>query len=359
MDVYMIKISLITLFHFFFQSKPGLRNSKVYAFLCGTILFLVAALRSHLVGHDTSNYIRMFENMKYASFNDVWVNFTSLYATREATYNLLTKVISELGFTAQAWLAIVAGMFTCSLVRLIQRYSNDMYLSIVMFISLGYFGFSLTGLKQTMAMTIIMWSFKDLLENNVRIFFLKVIMASSLHLSAITFLLAYPMSKLKVRVKHVGVIIIVFGVTSLFPDQVRRVLFTYFVPNIYMRYADNDAALNATGFIIQLFIFMFCYFLSPKSRKSGAEDGKYNIVMNLLFLGLVFQSFAAVVAESFRIRMYYSLFSILAETWAFNKVKRYDRFLIKSLIVAVLLLYYFLFSRTHAGVYPYWFFWQV
>ena len=105
----------------------------------------------------------------------------------------------------------------------------------------------------------------------------------------------------------------------------------------YEYYLNDGTALTISGFIIQLAIYLFCLLYKKEVLKSDTSNIS---LYNLLFLGLVFQVFSAVIAEFFRISMYFSIFSLVLIPKAIGTIKNKKlRAIIYLLVLLALVLY--------------------
>jgi len=250
---------------------------------------------------------------------------------------VFSKVISLLGASYRVWLAIIAGFFCYSISKFIYKYSEEAYISVIALVSLGYFYFSLSGLRQTLALSIILFSYKYLIERRLIPFIIVIIFGSLFHFSAIVFLIAYPLSRMKIGWKQVVGVLAALVAAYLFRPQIIGLLSNLNMNDQYTYYLEHGTTLTISGFLIQLFIYLFCLYFKNDILKC---DNKNLTLYNLLFLGLVFQAFATVIAEFFRISMYFSIFSIVLIPKAIVAEKdKYLRVIIYFVVLAALILY--------------------
>ena len=300
-------IILILLSDFFIQisiTNPE-RKKRYILIFSGIPLFLYAALRGSSVGTDTLRYINSYlinTNYKLSAM------LSMIGELKDPGYQILSRVFGIVFPNPQWWLAFVAGIYIISVFSLIKNYSPYPIISVLAFVALGYFSFSLTGLRQTVAMSIILSSFKLIEDGKLLKFVLLVLFASLFHVSAIVFLILYPISKTRVGYKHLIVFLIATVTLLAFQSIVRILIGILFGNNRLAGYADRTTSLTASGFIIQLLIFIFCiyYYYTTEYRNS-----RINMLVNCSFIGLCFQMFATMIAEMFRVSMYFSIANIV------------------------------------------------
>ena len=129
-------------------------NNKIFIIFAGTLLLIISALRRFDFSKDVIWYVNNYNLLIYQNLSELWLNFIN-NSGKDPFFYLFSKIISLLGFNSQIWLAIIALIFCYSIFKLIYNYSSDPYISIVALISLGYLLFSLTGLRQTLALSMI------------------------------------------------------------------------------------------------------------------------------------------------------------------------------------------------------------
>ncbi|NQU80861.1 MAG: EpsG family protein [Bacteroidetes bacterium] len=326
-------------------------NNKLFIQISGFSLFLICALRDVNFGDDGVRYMQKYLYFSNVNISVLWTDFLT-FEVKDPFFNLFSKIISILGFSYQFWFAIIAAIFCTAVSTTIYKYSSSIIISFIALISLGYLYFSMTGLRQTIALSMILISYKFLRERKLVVFIIIVVFGALFHSSALIFLLAYPFAYMKIGWKQILSVGSSLVMAFLFSNQLRQLIRVIGWNKYLSYYADRDIKLTISGFIIQLLIISFCLFY-----KKGVlfEDKKNISLYNLLFIGLIFQSFAIVVAETFRISMYFSIFSIILipKTLAVKKDKIIT--LILYLVVSSALIAYILWSGLLFG---FKFFWQ-
>ncbi len=270
-------------------------------------LFVIAAFRSPYFGPDTLRYVNRFDTLQYINFSVFWNNFIN-FSGKDPAFYLLAKIISMIGINAQGWLAILSSAFIFSISKMIKRYSDEPYISFIALISLGYFYFTLTGLRQGLALSIVLLSYDYLKHRKLLPFIITVIIASAFHSSALIFLIAYPIVKLNVGLKYIVGAILAFAISLFWGNAIHNLVGVIGWTENLSAYSGGGYSLSYTGFIIQLVILSFCLIYKKDLTKNN-DDNK--IIFNLMFIGLIFQAFSSVIAEFFRISIYFSIFSIL------------------------------------------------
>lgn len=290
------------------NTKQQITNKKVFCILAGIFLFLIAASRNLNYG-DVLDYKSTYATLPYISFEKLFSDWLS-DDLKDFGFYAVSKVFADLGINADGWVLSIAFVFAVFCAVYLYKFSEQPYIGLLVMLSLFY-GFTFTGLRQTVALAICFLSYQFISEKKLMPFIISVLVAALFHSSAIIMLPAYFIAKLKIGLKQpimVGISVIV----SVFFPSVFRNLITRLAWNDYLlEYSDREETLSWAGFIIQLAIWAFCLYF----RRSIKEDNKYmrafiDALINCLTIGLCLQSFAPVVAESFRLSYYYSMCAI-------------------------------------------------
>jgi len=321
------------------------KNRDIFIFIACFGLFLIASFRSPYFGSDTIHYVYKYFSFQYIDFSVFWVNIFNS-SIKDPTFYLLGKVISMIGINAQGWLSILSFLFISNVYRLICKYSGEPLLSFVALISLGYFYFTLTGLRQGLAISIILFSFEYLKNRRLILFFVSVSLAALFHSSALIFLIAYPLVCIEARYEYLVGALLAFIVSFFMGDAIRFIVGTIGWTKYLSAYSVSTYSLSYAGFIIQFLVLTFCLIY----RKQLSYKNDENIILyNLLFIGLVFQAFSSVIAEFFRLSMYFSIFSILLIPNAILAEENKKLRVIQYLAIFTALVSYVFWSNQFSG----------
>lgn len=327
------------------------KNKKMFLLISLGGLFIIAALRSINFGIDVVWYVNTYEKLSYISINQIALDFIQGNGKDQFFY-LISKVFEIIGINHQMWLSILSGIFLVSVYKIIEKYSPIPYLSIIMLISLGFYYFTLTGIRQGLAISIVLLSFDLLRKKRIIPFIIIVFIAALFHASALIFLIAIPIINLDVELKQVAIIILALVVAFFMGDYIRYGVSFIGWTDTLSGYATRSATLNLTGFFIQLSIYLFCFYFRSRLIKSEETN---KLLLNLLLLGLVFQSFTIVIAEFFRISLYFSIFSILLVPRSIVQINNKHLRLLIYIVIIVILVFYIYWSGNFSD---YEFFWS-
>ena len=346
----LVCIGAIFTFAYIFSIRGSKRGRIYFIVASGLILFLYAALRGVLPGTDMMGYIRRYNLYSTYSFEQIVSIFES--EVKNPTFHMLGWGLSKIGFThAQWWIAIIAGAYLIPTMIIIYKESPHPLISMVMFLALGFFTFSLTGLRQTVAMSLIYLSYFYLRDRKLSRFIILVLIAALFHASALLFLIAYPLSQRKLGIVQTLIFVASLLAIILFENAIRNLMVISLEDSYLAGYAERETGLNLVGFFVQggMFLISLIYYSSTIKKYPNAI-----IFYNLALIGLIFQFSSTMIAELFRVSMYFSFFNIILLPMAISTEQKNEVKLIEEIGCIMLLLIYML----RKGIPEYIFFWQ-
>ncbi len=344
-------------------------KSKFKILISGIVLFLLMGLKGENVGNDTINYILFFNRMKTIS---TLIDPKSRF---EIGYQIYSKIIS-LFFDCQGLFIITALIcITCVLYGIIKNSKNWQY-SLFLFVGLRFYYFFLSGLRQSIAVSIVIVAYTFLKQKKVIRYILLVLLASTFHFSSLVFLLALPMSKMKFTYKNIFDILVITLIIYIFFTPILMILLNY-MPDYYSGYLITEAVstnnlANYIEMVIPIFVLMFVGFTGyfRENNINNTEEGKENIKkkhdVDLQLFFLLISSVLSFVATRAsildRMVQYYWIFSIITITNIIFSIKDTKKrtiwFLIISLFVILYNITILIIRPEWTLIIPYKFFWQ-
>ena len=288
---------------------------------------------------DTPEYYDLYVEMSDISIEDIFLrNLPYLYIRYEIGWLLLTKALSLLFSTPQALMIVESTVIIGCYAYFIKKYSPSPWLSVLIFLCTLY-PQSLFVLRQHMALALCLLSVQFIIERRIKPFSAIVLLAFTIHASAIIFFLFYFLYKVKINVRFyrsLVLITIVLYCAGLFLLQ--YLIGIGLIDNYYSSYFD--AISNYTSLIICLLEFLFIrYFYGLGSDIVGIEKFLYMQMLLCLSLSIV----ALTTPFGGRLSTYFSFFEILV--FPLCAYKSGNRLLIG---VVAMIFILFAFLRMHA-----------
>lgn len=355
MAVYLLLFFILIIVWLCIYAQNDEKRYRWENFCCiaATFLFvLFSALRGKTVGADTVDYVRDYSVFAQYSYRKIF----EIYGDNPGYY-FLSKFAANMGVSLQLWFGIVALLYVGTVSKLISKYSTDKAFSYIMFLALGYYAFSLAGLKQTLAMTCTIWAFICLLEKKYVRFALLIIIASVFHLSSLIYILALGIWLIRKMKYFYSIMVAVFILFAINYVWIFNLIMSIIDNEHYNSYIGVEETYSPTVLLVQLAIIVTCLILVKWFEHSNDEDTR--VFFGMACLGAMIQMFAFVVASSFRASMYYSLFGfiLLPKCLELQRDTVYRRGW-KMGLAAIFILYFIYTNRDGSSIVPYMFYWN-
>lgn len=245
------------------QNREAISGDKMYVVVIGIVLTLFMGLRATTVGCDVVQYIN-----RYNSANELY-NLGTSYS--EWGYNYLSYFFHNiLNWDFQAFLFIISLMCIASISVCIYKYSDNALLSIITYLTIGNFTINMSGLRQTIAISLtIIAIFMAERRKPVKFYFL-VLLATIIHNSSIVFLPVYFLWGRRINRKQ-GIILLGVASAAVFYRSLLTPVITILSPK---RYSKIDLAEGyAINILVILVPIIFCIYSVLFMKME--EDGKY------------------------------------------------------------------------------------
>ena len=317
---------------------------KTRLFVILTIFFfgvIISGYRRFDFTEDNLTYIDYFIENSKKSLSQSWQEVLS-NSDKDPFYYFLGNVFSKLGFTYRGWFVFIAAVYMGGFCYITYKYSKDYFISVLILVTQSYFYFSMTGLRQTLAMGVCFFAYDFAVRRKPIKFVLAVFLAYLFHSSALIFAVFYFIKNLKINYKYWFAAIIALAVSFLYPSFINNVVERLAWSEEIAKYADSTTGLTISGFIIQFCILLFCYVLTRFDAKNDTYRKPWFAAM---VAGLVIQAFAVNIDNIFRMAMYFSVYGTLAVPDAIELQEIKSRRLTFWIITAVLMLYFLQASK--------------
>ena len=275
----------------FRRNNPEITD-KIYLFLASVALMLLTGLRGSKVGADTRGYIRNFLEMDGFSWKFALSEKSGRF---ESGYKLWTKLVGAITDSEVVFLVCSAALFALFLGIYINKNSKNRFLSIILYYTVSGFSFQLSGIRQALAMAIVLVSFDFIKERKFFRFLIIVFLASLFHKSAFAVIPMYFIAHIKMNFKNflifitTGILIWAFKLPLLdFANNVLgyeksaigfeggavyvvamysiTILASYIYMNLLLKDEKNVVFFNITFF--SLFIYILRYYVQIAERIS-------------------------------------------------------------------------------------------
>lgn len=326
---------------------------KKYCILAGAIWILISGLRSLSVGADTYGYYQSFESVKFESFESLLAKFLLnrpwLEVVRDPGYYLLVKIFQFFSGDNRVFLLFIATVFMIPFAFYVLRDSENPMLSFLLYSTLFYSFFSITGQRQTIATALaVLIGDKFIKERKLIPFLLLVLIASTIHRSSLIFLPFYFMAEFPITKKAPLIWTPLFILSFIFRAQIKDFLIDE--SGSYASFAGTYNGAGTPVFTVLLVIILILAFLTIQIDR---DIERHKRLYNGLFAAMLFTPLTWLNPSAMRIVQYFSLYLVLLLPVIVNRLfKKETR---TQAVAAIILILFILLIRTNPS---YSFFWS-
>lgn len=328
-------------------------KKKVFVFLATVQWILLSGLRHMSVGADTENYRIYFLKDQMMTWEEAANNFIGVYFQgvegKDPGYVFFEKLCGNFTQNYQVYLIIIAIVFFVPFGYFIYKNSCEPTFSFLIFSSLFYAFFAITGHRQTIATALSVLIGYELIKKRKLVpFILLVLIASTIHKTALLFLIFYFAANIKITKGYVITMLVSIFTLFVFKDA-----FAVFVKVLSGYQKDYAFAYADAG--TQTFTLMFTLVTAVALWKMNTvlkNNPNAKHYYNALFLAFLFVPLTFVNPSAMRVVQYFSLFLVFLIPEVIRAFNKKERPLVYVVAAGVLLV---LFIRTDP---QYLFFWQ-
>lgn len=297
MSVYSIILVLLIVGSFFFDNKKT--SGLLFFFGMIFLIAVITGLRSENVGHDTANYIFIYENVKSLAFTNVFT--TPPYNVLEPGYLLLSWLCGNIGLSPYIFILITSLFCIVSIGIWIWQNSKTPMFSLLIFFCMFY-TFFLTGLRQSIALSIVLLSYKAINKSRWKMFIAFIILGFLFHRTALVFGLMFLISKVKNANNMLLLSLLAFPVIYTVRASVFPIL------TLVSDRFENYEILNhgdATNYTILLAIVCIAACICSLSKTHILDEYRRNQVC--LMVSFLIMPFVGLNGSIMRVAMYFTM----------------------------------------------------
>lgn len=338
MTAYIILLFLIVIFQLCSNNITNKDKSKnVFLLFAFITLYLFFVLRDFSVGRDIPGYIEVYELTKDIPFNN-WD-----YVYMEKGYQFLMKICNILGLSSRLFFFIVNLIILAPLWLFLKKYSVNPFMSLFLYICFQFFAFSMTGLRQAMAMSLCLVAFIFAMKDGKKNFFYYLIfvaLASSIHTSALIYIPTYFLMRIRVSIQ--SLIMYIVGVIVCY--GISRTGIVYIMSSFEKNTSISELATLGLSLVLFIGFTIMSYFVAIKHKNSKDKEmsrftsAGFNIMAASICTLILFNG-----SLLLRASMYYYIIQLAIIPLFFASLPPKGRH-IGSTAFIVFMMYHFFFS---------------
>lgn len=295
-SIYVIQIILILFFGFLFRN-----DKKKFLLAAFIVLFVVMAFRhAEKIGVDSAtSYYNAYTNIEKEIIK--WPN---------PGLQMIMKLLHSVNADYQ-WVIVITAAWVCfAYYRLLVKYSENGFISVMWFLGMLFYSFLFSALKQAWAMAFLCFAFDAVFKRKPIRFLLFVGLAVIFHFPALIFLPAYFVARLRINKSFPILMFSILVVVFVFRQQILNLMVSSY-ENHEGDYS-SDAQFLGTKFIFMGLMLAYGFYQYLSNNNPAIH--KRTIFPSLLYymgIAAVIQTFCFYSNNFERLADYYYQFSIL------------------------------------------------
>lgn len=269
----------------------------------------------------------------------------------EIGFHTLTKALTFFTDDALWFFVAVAVIVLVSVAIFLQRNSFNKHLALYFYFTLGLFAFSMAGIRQTLAMAICLFAYEEIKKQRLLRFLLIISVAFLFHQSAVFFIPAYFIGRVKWNIiTGVGIFSVV--ILSLFSFEM-----LINIANTVLGYS-YELENSDTG-IIYFFLILCITLFSIQYRKQLISMSQHNQIFINLQIFVLYLWILRLLSRTAERPAFYYLFAtviILEQTISSIKDKKLRLIVYIGAIILATILFLYRAERD-PNLTPYYFIW--
>lgn len=334
-------------------------QKQIYFIFNYSLLFFLSAFRTKHVGADTETYLYAYHQSGQAVIDGFYS--ADLYHF-EFGYVLFNKFLLAFSDNEQLLLIVTSAVTVFGIGYFFYKYSDNLYLSTVLFFGLYFYIYTFTPIRQGMAVMLILWAFAYLWQEKKWQYILLVILAGTLHTTSFVFLplvLCVPLNKRKVIILSIvggvfTVLICLYGVTLFAQQLLGSEKYSIYLTLEAERQSNGIGAAMMKGVLCLLVAGIACSGLRKRVigvLKEERQKALWLVMMMVLTFYVVMASYY--IGFLGRIIINFYIFICLLIPMLFEKWNSFNKFLTYPVIILIIFLYLWrsLSGDFNSGIY--------
>jgi len=343
-------------------------TSKLVIMFSASVLLLFMSCRSPEVGADTSQYIYGFKQISNTSLKELFdirvIGLGGGYELNfEYGYRLFNKIVSFFSTSGQTITIANSILILLLLFSLIKEKSDDVFLSIWLYITLGIFQTQMNMSRNAIAILLCYHGLKYIEQRKLSKYLFFVILGTLFHTSSVLFIPFYwIVPKVELTKKNLWIILASSFILGLGFSIVRPYFVKYLPLGLGEYFIKNTAKFESlvVGALHLLLVLYVWIFISKTKRDDAIKEeqvGIWMFIANIVFFCIGFD-----VAAATRMAALFGPYLIILLP---NMIKRGTKSENKRLLIVAVLIFltgiqYILRLKINniGSTLPYDFFWN-
>lgn len=290
----------LILLYYLTKRLPEEEAPKRFIYCTSFVLILVSGLRHEAVGNDTLAYMMSFEDTLDTSWSEILSNFANNYLNplnnegKDPAFKIFEKLVGTILPNSRLYLFVIAAILLTSIGYFIHTFSVDLRSTLfcyVFYISMFYGYLPNSAIRQSLALSIVLFAYCLAFKRNLIWSVLLVLLASTFHKSALLALLFFMFIKIEnVKIVYAGSFLL-FLVMLFFSNEI-SLFFADSTNDIYSGYLSGSYYGETSKPIMVVILFFSLFVLSLYGLRLDDDyvyhrPFYYGTALTLVFVPLV------------------------------------------------------------------------
>lgn len=293
-------------------------------------VFVLIAFKAECIGTDTSNYLNYL-----SSFGDEINYGEDGEKAMELGFQYLMIVLNRITDNSQSLLVTLGGLTVISLYCFIKQTARNWCLALYFFICLGFFQFVMTGIRQSMAIEIMLLAYPFIKKRKIVLYMMMVALAFLFHKSAIVCAPMYLIANMKINKRNTVLMVVSMTILFIFSE---KLLLT---ASDLMNY-DYGIERTDNGFVFLFIVLLITYFAHRNKKNLLARSPETKHQFNSNYVSVILWIVRMVSRTVERLSLYFMPYTyvLLEQTISSQpKNRRTSCMMIVLVVVTALFIY--------------------
>ncbi|MCI1966648.1 MAG: EpsG family protein [Oscillospiraceae bacterium] len=223
------------------EYKKSNTNTIIFLAVSSLAMIAVASLRADTVGIDYNQYATYFSQVRDGGW-EFLISPANGYRI-EPGYSLLNYVVSLLTGDIHVFMLVVAGIVVTLTAVLLYRVSPIPWIGMFVFLSFGFYGNSLSFIRQCIAISIFLYSVEFMKKKQFLPYLLIILLSSAFHKSMLIMIPVYFIAQIPVNWKS----LLSYSGMAILVSALTWPLFHFVTQYVYRAYATQQGLYYMIG----------------------------------------------------------------------------------------------------------------
>ncbi|MFC4320720.1 EpsG family protein [Litchfieldia salsa] len=306
----------------------NLKPNRFFVFLVITSLALVSGLRNNI--GDTYFYMHSY-GIRELTWKDI--DFTGDFG-----FDILQMYLQRISPDPQIMIFVTAILTNTLIVIALYRYTRVFEIAIYVYITSGMYIVSMNGIRQYLAASIAFIATKYLLNGNFKMYTLIILLASTMHKTALVLLPIYFIVRREAWTKITFLLLGFSIIIVLGFNQFSTMLFAALGNTQYGHYSEFSEGGASILRVVVTAVPVLLAFLGKEKLKELWPKSDYIVNMSIISMVFIVISLQSWIFARFNI--YFGLYNLILISWVLKVFKDKDQ---KFIYFGILFCYFLYF----------------